>query len=172
LEFTDWDEIYDDDIINIKNNDIIKLNELCDIHTFLDGGFYGSTKIKLKDKTYKDIKDIIIGDILENGDNVYGVVKINGINIGEQCKYNLGKKLVFEGGPNITICDRKISTNTTLNLDACNKQLLKVKHNELYHLLTDTKTFYIEDIRFYDYNASIDLFLEKNRGKLLSMKYV
>jgi hypothetical protein len=172
LEFTDWDEIYDDDIGNIKNNDIIKLNELCDIHTFLDGGFYGSTKIKLKDKTYKDIKDIIIGDILENGENVYGVVKINGINIGEQCKYNLGKKLVFEGGTNITICDRKIYTNTTLNLDACNKQLLKIKHNELYHLLTDTKTFYIENIRFYDYNASIDLFLEKNRGKLLSMKYV
>jgi hypothetical protein len=172
IEFTDWDELYDDDIENIKNNDIIKFNELYDIHTFLDGGFSGSTKIKLKDKSYKEIKDILVGDILENGENVYGLVKINGTNIGEQCKYNLGKKLVFEGGSNITICDKKILTNTTLDLDSCNKHLLKIKHDELYHLLTDTKTFYIEDIRFYDYNASIDLFLDKNRGKLLSMKYV
>ena len=45
-------------------------------------------------------------------------------------------------------------------------------HNLLYHLLTNTKTFNIDKIRFYDYNASIDLFLDKNREKLLSIKYV
>ena len=159
--FTDWDEIYDNDITIIKNNDIIKINELSDIHTYLDGGFSGSTKIRLKNNCYKEIKDIIVGDILENGENVYGVVKINGNNIGEQCKYNLGKNLVFEGGSNIIIYDKNNSYDSTLKFDSSNKQLLNKKHDELYHLLTDTKTFYIEDIQFYDYNAAIDLLLEK-----------
>lgn len=44
--------------------------------------------------------------------------------------------------------------------------------NKLYHLLTDKKLFSINGIQFYDYNSCIDLFLEKYRGKLLSMKYV
>ena len=45
--FTDWDEIYDDDIIKIINiNDDVKNVE--DIHKYLDGGFCGLTKIKLK----------------------------------------------------------------------------------------------------------------------------
>ena len=44
--------------------------------------------------------------------------------------------------------------------------------DKLYHLLTDSKTFYVNNIRFYDYNASIDLLLDKNKGKLLSMKYI
>ena len=161
--FTDWDEIYCDSITIIKNNDIIKLNDLCDIHTYLDGGFSSSTKIRLKDKSYKEIKDITVGDILENGENVYGLVKINGSNIGEQCKYNLGKNLVFEGGSNILIYDKNVSYKSTLKLNSCNKELLSKKHNELYHLLTDTKTFFIEDIKFYDYNAAIDLLLEKNK---------
>ena len=43
---------------------------------------------------------------------------------------------------------------------------------KLYHLLTDNDTFNVNQIKFYDYNASIDLFLDKNLGKLLSMKYV
>ena len=77
------------------------------------------------------------------------------------------------------ICDYKISNISTL---AFGEKLigdyrhLKVKsekkHNKLYHLLTDTKTFYIGDIQFYDYNAAIDILLDKNKEKLLSMKYV
>jgi len=30
----------------------------------------------------------------------------------------------------------------------------------------------VDKVKFYDYNAGIDLFLVKNKGKLLSMKYV
>ena len=53
----------------------------------------------------------------------------------------------------------------------CKKPIGKIE-NKLYHLLTNKKTFYVHNIRFYDYNASIDLFLDKSKGKLLSMKYV
>ena len=45
-----------------------------------------------------------------------------------------------------------------------------VKKNKLFFKLLDS--FYINNIRFYDYNATIELILDKYRGKLLSMKYV
>jgi len=170
--FTDWDEIYDDDIIDIKINGIKNIKTLKDIHTYLDGGFIGSTKIKLKNGSYKEIKEIDIGDTLYNGEKIYGVVKINGNNVNQQFKFNLGKNTIVEGGPNLNICDINFHFNTTLILDKSYKKVLEKNHNELYHLLTDKKSFYIENIRFYDYNAAIDLFLEKNKVKLLSMKYV
>jgi hypothetical protein len=170
--FTDWDEIYDDDINEIKNNDIASIHNLEDIHTYIDGGFIGTTKIKLNNGKEKPICEIEIDDILERGDNVYGIVKINGVNVKEQAKYNLGKNTVVVGGPNLTICDRNIPVNSTLYLGFNNKQILTENHGELYHLLTDTKTFYVDKTKFYDYNAAIDLFLVKNKGKLLSMKYV
>jgi hypothetical protein len=162
--FTDWDEIYDDNIYEIKNNSINHITDLIDIHTYLDSGFKNSTKIKLKNGTYKEIKDIIPGTVLEKGENVYGLVEINGQNVNEQYVYNLGNNLVVEGGPNLQICN--------LNINCTKKKVLENKHSKLYHLLTDQKTFYVNNTKFYDYNAGIDLLLEKNKGKLLSMKYV
>ena len=94
------------------------------------------------------------------------------MNVNEQAKYNLGKNAFVEGGPNLAICDKNILVKSTIYLGQNNKQKLAEKHEELYHLLTDTKTFYVDKVKFYDYNAGIDLFLVKNKGKLLSMKYV
>jgi hypothetical protein len=170
--FTDWDEIYDNDIELVKNNKYVKIDNLRDIHYELDGGFSEFTQIKLKDGTIKYIKDILIDDILENGEKVYGLVEINGNNVKEQFEYNLGKKIVVIGGPNITICDTKIGQITTLDNEFDSKCKLEKNKSLLYHLLTDKKTFKIGDIKLYDYNASIDILLEKNRVKLLSMKYV
>jgi hypothetical protein len=171
--FTDWDEIYDTDIDEIQKNSGITIKTGADLHSYLDGGFCGSTKIKLANGSYKDIKNIEVDDALENGEIVYGIVKINGNNVNEQFLFNLGN-FTFEGGPNLAMCDNKISASSTLEL----KQEAKIKlkenqnHSLLYHLLTNTKTFNIDKIRFYDYNASIDLFLDKNKEKLLSIKYV
>ena len=172
--FSDWDEIYDDDFNTIKNNRIVQMNNLPDIHEFIDGGFGGNTKIKMDNGDYKEIKDVNVGDILENGTRVYGVVKINGASVNEQFEYDLGKNLVVEGGPNLIFCDPKNRGvgRTTLTLDFMHKSKILEKHSVLYHLLTNKKTFNIGHIKFYDYNAAVDLFLDKNKGKLLSMKYV
>ena len=149
-------------------NPYVNLNSIHLIHSNLDGGFFGSTLVKLKNGESKKIKDILIDDVLENGEKVYGVVKINGANLSKQFKFILGENVV-EGGPNLVICNdtKKIST-----LGLKNKIQLERKHNKLYHLLTDKKTFTIGNIEFYDYNASIDIFLENTNEKLLSMKYV
>jgi hypothetical protein len=181
LIFCDWDEIFEDDIETIKiihktnkyktNNENKKEFENGYIHRFFDGGFIGSTKIKMFDGMEKDIKDVKINDILNNGEKVYGFVEINGKSVNNQCKYNLGKlNAQIVGGPNLNLCDRNIKFTTTIHLDK--KEKLEIKENKLYHLLTDKKTFYVSNLRFYDYNATIELLLEKYRGKLLSMKYV
>ena len=172
--FSDWDEIYGDEFKSIQNNCIVPINNVTDIHEFIDGGFEGNTKIKMDTGDYKVIKDVMVGDILENGVRVYGVVKLNGATVNEQFEYDLGKNLFVEGGPNLVICAPKNRGvgRTTLTLDSMHKSKITEKHRELYHLLTDTKTFNIGHIKFHDYNAAIDLFLDKNKGKLLSMKYV
>jgi hypothetical protein len=188
--FTDWDEIYDDELDKIKNakiknvlynfnkNIYCNINDLhvknIDIHKYLDGGFDKNTEIKLKNGNVKAIKNISIGDILENGERVYGCVEIETSNLAEKAMYNLAKNRIIVGGCNLNICDKSFGFTSTLELDKKYKNF-KINddcHEKLYHLLTDAKTFNVCGIKFYDYNSCIDLFLEKYRGKLLSMKYV
>ena len=176
--FTDWDEIYNNDISKFNTLLCIKFNnskqqykfKTDDVHKYFDGGFIGTTLIKLKNGTKKMIQNIEVGDILENDENVYGLVEIDGKDIDEQCAYYLGKKRVIEGGCNLCFYDESICILTTLDLDENNKKYISKKEDKLYHLLTDKKSFNINGINFYDYNSSIDLFLDKS--KLLSMKYV
>jgi hypothetical protein len=155
--FTDWDEIYGKSLEDIMK--YVKLDGLEFIHSQLDGGFVGSTLVKLNSGENKKIKDILIDDVLENGEKVYGVVEINGLNLSEQFEFILGENVV-EGGPNLVFNKdgKKIST-----LGFQNKKQLDRKNNKLYHLLTDKKTFTIGDIQFCDYNAAIDIFLEKEQ---------
>jgi len=85
-KFSDWDEIIDDkfEILKNKNNNI---NFLENIHEFLDDGFEENTIINLhKNKSQKKIKEIIIGDILENGSIVYGIVELEANNITKYIK--------------------------------------------------------------------------------------
>ena len=190
IVFTDWDEIYDDELEKIKNVKIknvmfnfnktlnysmedLVVNNL-DIHRYLDGGFEKNTEIKLKNGVIKNIKNVSIGDVLENGERVYGCVEIDGKNLLEQAVYNLAKNRFASGGSNLNICDKTMGFTTTLDLDKKYKKYKKEceMDDKLYHLLTDSQTFFINGIKFYDYNSCIDLFLEKYRGKLLSMKYV
>ena len=189
--FTDWDEITDEDLEKIKSIKIknVKYNfdtehsNICnqssetviknsDIHKYLDGGFHGDTTLTLKNGCNKKIKNIQICDVLENGEKVYGIVEIDGINLIEQASYNLAKNCYINGGCNLNICDKTRKFTSTLDLDVKNKKINTNHNTKLYHLLTNTKTFYVNGFLFYDYNSCIDLFLEKHRVKLLSMKYV
>ena len=111
---------------------------------------------------------------MENNAKVYGIVEIDGKQMNNQYIYNLGNyNKQFIGGPNLNLCDRNVKFTTTLNLNSSSSDLeFTFKQDKLYHLLTDKKTFYVSELRFYDYNASIEILLEKNKGKILSMKYV
>lgn len=67
--FSDWDEIIDNKFNNIK------IKNLENIHEYLDDGFEDNILIKLQ-QNERPIKEIQIGDILENGAAVYGLVEI------------------------------------------------------------------------------------------------
>jgi hypothetical protein len=160
INFSDWDEVFNNNISEISKKSKIKISNLNDIHKKIDGGFSETTKIKMYDGTVKEIKNISINDKLANEEKVYGIVEINGTDIEEQFTYNLGS-FYIEGGPNIAIFDKKIGYNTTLDFDFINKVKIEKKHQTLYHLLTNTGNFKIGNIRFKDYNSIIDTFLEK-----------
>jgi hypothetical protein len=195
IVFNDWDDLDDSDIqhfhnIHINNNynthNKIEIDQTAEniIHRYFDGGFVEDTRIVLIDGTSKNINDINIGDTLSRGEVVYGTVEIDGDSLSSQHSFDLGLNGYINGGPNLNLCDKKFIVNngddilcnvidTTLTLGNNKKILLKTPHKKLYHLLTNTETFYVENIwKFHHYNASIDLFLDKTRGKLLSMKYV
>ena len=145
------------------------------IHRYLDGGFSCMTRLCLKDGTSKHIKDICVHDILQHGEVVVGIVEIDGQTLEYQGQYNLGSTLgtcVIEGGPNlqyksVSESGNKHAITTTLDIvdseDSVrefSKSMQKNKEDKLYHLITTTGSFYIEDIEFYHYNSNIELFLE------------
>lgn len=174
--FTDWDEIYDDRFmlfkqsilntcINVSMKDTLVDMELNDIHKYLDGGFFGSTKLTLKNGVQREIKDIEIGTILINGEKVLCKVEIDGTNMHKQYRYNLGNRQFVDGGSNLIICSQETKENNfqcTLNFSKENSLEIGAERKEklLYHLITDKKSFYIGDIKFYDYNAIVDIFLD------------
>jgi hypothetical protein len=170
--FGDWDEIYEDDINSIRNNKHFDGIENIDIHKYTDGGFSRNTQIKLKNGTVKSIQDIQINDILDHDEIVYGIVEINGIDLYEQCKYNLGNNTFVEGGSNLVVCDKRVNFTSTLDLDGSNKEVKTIKEKILYHILTDKKTFYCNNVRFCDYNASIESLIDKYSFELQTLREI
>ena len=182
--FYDWDEVTTCDVLNIfdtHNKNILLTNKTKDVlnistsnlHKYFDGGFSGATMITLSDGvTQKAIKDINVGDKLKNNECVYGIVEIDGETMDSQYKFNLGPLKTFEGGSNLNFCDPKLNITSSLELMNSGRCVKSEKHSKLYHLLTDTQTFYVGDLKFYHYNSAIELFLERYRPKLLSIKYV
>ncbi len=152
LIFTDWDEIFDKSLNTVLNNNIKQINKKSDIHKYFDYGFSESTKIRLNNplRDYVNINKICVNDILENGEKVYGVVEINGIDLPENYLYNLGENNYIEGYAPILNLPKKIIPNTNI---------------KLYHLLTNKGFFKINNIVVKDYNAAIDRFLEKTTTK-------
>ena len=168
--FADWDEIYKEKHIdNLRENAGLFSSD--DIHTSMDGGFSGNTLVQMKDETTKEIHNVQIGDILQKGEEVYGVVEINGQDL-PQYNYKIGNNGPIVGGPNLTVCDPKFAFESTMYLNRFMKVTKMTRENKLYHLLTDKQKFSCCGVCFYDYNASIDLFLDKTREKLLYLKYV
>jgi len=148
--FTDWDEIYDKSLLKVLNNKIIPINNCSDIHKYLDYGFVNTTKIGLKNKTYVNINEICINDILENGAKVYGIVEINGLDLPENYLYNLGENNYLEGYAQMFNVEKTQLSNT---------------NSKLYNLLTDKGIFKVSNIIIKDYNSAIDRFLENTTTK-------
>jgi hypothetical protein len=62
--YTDWDEVYDETLIKYNNLNIKQK------------GFNSSSKVKMLNGIEKNISDVLIGDILFDGNIVYGIVNL------------------------------------------------------------------------------------------------
>ena len=145
MRFIDWDELFSKEreiLLHNMNRKYINNASIKDIHKYYDNGFISFTKIQLFDNTFKEIKDINVGDILENNIKVIGIVQIDGLEI-----YNnyLGHM------DNLNILD--------VNLQIYLLKSLFLKEQKIYHLLTDTEHFYVNGKKYPHYNSCIDLYL-------------
>lgn len=127
LTFTDWDEIYDDELLKITrvikhNNNVVDMQtKIKNIDKCLDNGFDENVRVELKGNTFVPLKEIKIGDTLSNGGIVYGLVEIDKNNI---MSHNLGN--------------------------------IYIPTNKLFHLLVSNKFCKINNAIVHDYNYKID----------------
>lgn len=151
--FSDWDEIFDIEKAKQSLSEKLEINidEENFIHKYLNNGLHENTELLLLNGLRKKIKNINIGDILENGEKVIGLVELDGTKISNQYLFDLGNQRIIEGGGNLCIPE---------NFNK-NKKLSSNKEKRLFHLLTDKKYFFVNGIKILDYNASVDLFLEQ-----------
>ena len=155
IVFFDWDEITDEEVTRLEmnlNDKLPKQFNKSKIHNYLDSGFYEDTKLELEDGRLVNIKDIEINDILKFGENILGVVKIDAKNINNVQEYNINNNYIT-GSNNLVFKDETLGRyNSTINMTGYQK----IRPKYLYHLITDTKTFKINNITFFDYSFSLE----------------
>jgi hypothetical protein len=170
--FSDWDEVTEEvlDIINefvglTFPNKVLQKEE---IHKFFDRGFSEYTMLHLSDGSLKSIKSIQLGDVLKNGEKVYGLVEIYGKNENDEPEKTRNISTSSDGSNSYLENDELMSSRSRSrsrsrsSLDSIQNTDFS-KDNKLYHLLTDKKTFYVGQIFMKDYNSLIDHVLEKNK---------
>jgi hypothetical protein len=104
----------------------------------------------------------MVNDVLKYGERVIGIVEIKADDLDIK-KYSLENNENIICGPNIYICDSDLGMYSTLDMNG-----KSIKVNKIYNLITDKKTFYINGIKYYDYNSCIDYFLDLENISLIN----
>ena len=143
--FSDWDQVYELELKQLSKSCNVKNFKMTDVHKYFDSGFVGTTNISLQNGEVREIQHLKVGDILQENICIYGIVEIDGSELFNQYIYNLGPMKKIKGV--VTTLDKKYS------------KISMKKEEKLYHLLTNTGFFYIEDIHFDDYNSAVELYL-------------
>lgn len=162
--FSDWNDIDANELDIIKANlfDIIPYNlSKNNLHTYLESGFVGETKIDLANGGEKNIKDLTIGEKLQGGGRVIGVVVVDSKNT-TICNYKI-LDTSFTSTENITYYLERFGYQNVLYNENkyIQKQILDTKDNPkyLYNILVSNDKFYSNGIQFKDYNFGLEQFL-------------
>ena len=123
IKFADWDDLNEDD----KNELKTRYNILDDagLNKKFNGGIAGDTILELQDGTYKNIKNIQLGDILKDGNIVLSKIKVKNSTIYE---YKLNDRKFV--GYNLYLKDlgNGVTKNKTVNLYDTFYHLVMVKN--------------------------------------------
>ena len=139
-DFLDWDEMD-----SPAQKKIISKKGFFD--RYLIGGFNYDNKVLMNDGTYKIINKIQVNNVLYNNNKVLGVVIIESLNMYE---YTVNNKK-YNASDNVYI------NHTNIDNHEINK--IKINSNIAYHLITDDRTFIINDIIFHDYDYALEKYL-------------
>ena len=159
--FTDYVET---EINNLSQKNIILNNLNKSIGNFTTeenvvlSGFGASEPITMFDNTTKRMDQILIGDMLLNGEVVMAVSEFvphphtniylyDGIIVS-------GGQIVYENGEWVCICDSKKTSKY-------NKSI-----NRLFNIITTSNTFFIKDIQFRDFMETSDTITNELIGKV------
>lgn len=155
--YSDWDDI-DEEVIQSLRKKCPELTNYVhkqmhkQIHKHLDNGFVAGSLIDMNTGLKIPIENIIINDILANGEEVLGLIKIDGTDINGITEYKLPNDQTLSGY-NINVC---LGANKmTINESKSNNNGEKY----LYQLLTNMGTFKVNGIKVRDYNYGIDKYL-------------
>jgi hypothetical protein len=173
--FSDWDDI-DDSVISHLEEKCVNKGYLPpkfsgkDIHLYLENGLEGSSSfVSLQNGESVALQDIKVNDILDAGQRVLGVVKINMTDMPILYDYCFEKKMEEN------YLERKIETLhktficSTRNIQIGKKNLIEcTEHFQskeqkgtdcFYQLLVEGGTFLVNGISVGDYNTGLDKFL-------------
>ena len=149
-------------ILNFWNNKKEKSIEFSKGVFYLENGFAGDTKFNLNCGTQKTIKDLLIGEILENNNKIIGKVELD--------PYCL---LFYE------FCGVVVSSNTKVYDDIYWKNIECVSHAEptqkpqsAFNLITEKGIIKCKNNYFIDYMEKKDDILKNEIEKLLEIGFV
>jgi hypothetical protein len=181
LLFSDWNDIEPYEYNTLSELSIYKVTRQSQIHKFFEGGFMPYTKIKLHNGNTTLISNICVGDILSCGSKVIGIVENYSDDI-ELYKHNIFGTKIIGATNNILTKINDISIDEIVTQDNINENFIIKKDNSnhylslhgfrkhkleeqqyprtIYHLITDTNTFKIDNITFCDYNSCVENYLK------------
>ena len=166
--FADWDEVDEYDLEELKNKYPKKFkkskslsSDHTALHKYLEGGFCGDTKVKLKNGSMISLKDLDLNDNLYFGGEILGIVEISSKNIEQIKKYKINNN-TFIGGPNLVIDDKYLGKFNTINMGTP----IEFDNNKLYHIITASGKLMIKNTVFFDYNGSLEQMLWEEENLL------
>jgi len=148
IKFLDWDEVDDMDIVMLRQEMKDLLPErfhLKDIHKFLECGLHPNTLIELDDGRSVPIKQIQVNDQLRFGEQVLGIVEINGKDVDKVKEYEING-FKFIGSSNLRMYSKDLGgCVSTLDMGGIPVK----KPRKLYHIITDSKFLRINGTIFF-----------------------
>ena len=150
--FMDWDELQEIDVTFLLRAFNIKSKE--DIHKIINPALHPSTPITLENGRKIKISEINVNDIIEGGDTVLSVVKINAKDMKNFKKYTTMHSTETFIGKNI----QEAYYNLGEIID--DENILEPDENIFYHLVTDTGYFNINGTNISDYNSGMEFIFD------------
>ena len=155
--FSDWNEFSAKKIRKAYEN-VQPTTSKNWMHKSYENGLHADTKVIKEDGSIVEMREIKVGDVLQGGSVVYGVVKINGTDT-DQYDYTRNSIDKFQGSSNICFCSNKTyHIESTLDCFSLSKEKVCESKREktLYNILTSSNWFPSKHCVFGDYNMAMD----------------